>query len=489
MPITIERKKWILYRHISDFDIIKAVALIIKDTCKADINAAERYIILEKLAERGQFTGRNNQDMPLDSANHRINTLEYWMLGYEERTSNGKRFMFSPLGNLFLKCISEPSKLSKIFIAMMFALQFQHPGSKTDVAFQLYPFRLIFKLLTDQRLGFKLYNIEVECLIVFVETVDRGSYEELICKILDLRKKNEEEWAKILKSDEHTYVNSVYEWETYTVKLLSTIGILVYYPGDVICELYHPQKTNSKSKPTGRKATKGYMQLNPTVKKFVEIMLEKYTYYQKPTLLNLGTFFHIDIVKEIYSFYPEELLKEIGESIDYTQNRVLQLPKLIEEYSNNPNNETAYMFEDVLEEGFNLFRNVEAKKIGGAGHTDLECMYLTRPMRKFAVDAKSTTNKLVCLNANRLQGHREEIGAEYTIVVAPRYVPAVLRDIKGSSIVIILANTFAEYLYNHIYAGIRNIDYRDIDSIVLNHKGEDISKLVSDITIDRFAAR
>jgi hypothetical protein len=69
-----------------------------------------------------------------------------------------------------------------------------------------------------------------------------------------------------------------------------------------------------------------------------------------------------------------------------------------------------------LADGFNMFYNVEAKKVGGAGNTDLECLYITKK-KKFAVDAKSTKNKLSSVNAGRLEGHREKIGGAYTIVL------------------------------------------------------------------------
>ena len=54
-----------------------------------------------------------------------------------------------------------------IFATMLFAIQFEHPGSGTPRDFQLFPFRLIFQLLLDSRLGGKLYNYEVEYLVVF----------------------------------------------------------------------------------------------------------------------------------------------------------------------------------------------------------------------------------------------------------------------------------------------------------------------------------
>ena len=71
---------------------------------------------------------------------------------------------------------------------MMFAMQFQHPGSSTNVEFQLYPFRLIFKLLLDKRLEYKLFNNEVEYLVVFEKEMSEEKYEQLVKRILELRK-------------------------------------------------------------------------------------------------------------------------------------------------------------------------------------------------------------------------------------------------------------------------------------------------------------
>jgi hypothetical protein len=84
--------------------------------------------------------------------------------------------------------------------------------------------------------------------------------------------------------------------------------------------------------------------------------------------------------------------------------------KLIEQYANNNEGAEAYLFEDALTDGFNMFYNVEAEKVGGAGNTDLECLYIPKK-KKFAVDAKSTKNKLSGVNAGRLEGHREKLGS------------------------------------------------------------------------------
>ncbi len=486
MSIMVERKKWILYKHTCNFELVKAVALDVKNSCKADISVEERRRMSDRLAALNLYKTRNPEERPLDSINHRINTLEYWMFGYEQRIDGKKRFMFSPLGNLFLKHIHAEEKLKKIFLTMLFAMQFQHPGSSTDKSFQLYPFRLILKLLTDHRLDGKLYNFEVEYVIAFLKKITYESYETLIIELLKLRQLNTKTLAELMKKDEHTYVNTVHEWEYFTQKLLSMANIWDYHSGELICKLFHPMKTNSKSKPTARSATRGYVELKQDLVDLTKKLLVSYGFAEEPLRLDDPERLKIDVIKEIYSFYPEILLKEIGESDRLS--KLLELPKRIDEYANNPENETAYLFESVLIDGFNMFYNVEANGIGGAGHTDIECVYLGRSRnKKFAVESKSTNKKLLGINAGRLREHREEIGGEYTIVITPRYVPATIRDIKDSPIVIIRASTFSEYLYNHIYNDIRDIDYKDFDDIILENLGKDISAIISDKTIERFA--
>jgi type II restriction enzyme len=177
------------------------------------------------------------------------------------------------------------------------------------------------------------------------------------------------------------------------------------------------------------------------------------------------------------------MLKKLKKTIDYN---ILELPKLIDEYSKNKDNENAYNFEDVLEKGFNTFVNVDAQKIAGAGNTDIKCIYLDDDS-VFAVEAKSTKNKLSLLNSGRLEEHRNKVGANYTIVITPRYVPAVLKDIKNTNNVIITATTFSEYLYNSILKNERNINYTEINDIILSNLGTDISSDISDLTIKKFA--
>jgi len=480
MTYRIEREKWILYRHTNNFALITAVAVNLKYFTKASLSKDDKLVLLKKLQELDYYKERN-PELPLDSINHRINTLAYYMFGYKDEIDGESRFLFSPLGNLFLKHIEDQEKISKIFLTMLWAIQYEHPHGGTDSSFQLYPFRLIFKLLTDKRLDYKLHAYEVAYLIVFIKTITEAEYESLIKKILEIRTWSNDKIEEKFKEDEHTFVNSVYEWDYYVSTFFESAGLFKKTTGETICTLIH-------GKDTKRKLTRNEVRIADNLIDYCDKLLREFPYFEKPLPLNDPERLKIDVIKEIYSFFPQILLDEIGEAKDDLKLGLLNLAKLIEQYSNNNEGAEAYLFEDILVDGFNMFFNVEAKKIGGAGNTDLECLYITKK-KKFAVDAKSTKNKLSGLNAGRLAEHRSKIGGEYTIVVTPRYVPAVLHDIKSSPIVIVRASTFSEYLYNHIDNEIREIDYEDFDKIILNNLGKDISKNISSLTLEKFSVK
>ncbi len=481
MTLRIESKKWILYRHISDFNLLCEVAVFLKSYSKTTISKEEKVRLNLKLREVGLYSERN-PDLPLDAINHKINQLSYYMFGYQAKVEGEDRFLYSPLGNLFLKHIDDKQKSAKIFLSMLWAVQYQHPHSGTDSEFQLYPFRLIFKLLSDRRLSNKLYAFEVAYAIVFIKEITTEIYESLVQELLELRKLSDEELTELFQENSHAYVNSAYEWDYYVSTLFDGAGVITKTDGRVICKLQHGTTS------TFRKITRNEVSISTNVLSLVSKLENQYSYTSKPLILNDPERLKIDVIKEIYSFFPRVLLEEIGELVDKVKLELLNLPNLIEQYSNNTDGEEAYLFEDALVDGFNMFYNVEAKKIGGAGNTDLECLYLTKK-KKFAVDAKSTKNKLSGINSGRLEGHREKIGGVYSIVVTPRYVPAVLQDIKNRPIVIIRASTFSEYLYNCIDNDVREIDYEDFDNLIINNLGKDISKNISDLTIARFATK
>lgn len=281
MAIQVEHEKWILYKHTNSYEMIKAVALDVKNQCGTDVSEKERYRMQERLAALDFYKARNPK-MKLDSINHRINTLEFFMFGYESKMQNTRRFIFSPLGNLFLNHINEDEKLKKIFATMLLAVQFQHYANSTPDCIQLYPFRLIFQLLLDPRLKGKLFFSEYACCIAGLHTISPSIYENLVKNILTIRTLPKVDLIKLMKSDEHYYVNCVYEWQYYITTLLEQAQILNRSEGKEICRLYHPTKPNSRSNPTGRKLNDGFVSITDDMISFISNMLSTYSCFAKP---------------------------------------------------------------------------------------------------------------------------------------------------------------------------------------------------------------
>lgn len=486
MGIKVDKTKWILYRNFKDYELLKEIAIYVKERCGNVGSEDSRYRMRDWLASMNLYHTRHPKVRPLDSQHHKIRTLEYYMFGYDVGIYGSRKFMFSPLGNLFIHHINEEDKLSKIFTAMLFGMQFHHPCNKVDPSIQLYPMRLLFQLMMDKRIDNRLYYAEYAQFVACLKTITPTKYEKLIKDILKFRALPLYKQFALLKKDEHYSVNCVYEMQTYTSTLLEEAGVLTKVKGRTFGRLAHPRQPWSKAKETTRGVTNGYITLAPNIVEFVQKMLNQYSCFETPIRFDNPEMLTIELVKQVYSFYPAILSQELQED-DEIERQLLELPNLIEEYSNNPDNETAYLFEEVLEKGFNLFYDVEAHRIGGAGHTDVECKYITLK-KKFVVEAKSTAKKLTQVNTQRLKEHRDEVGGEYTIVITPRYVPAAKRDIRNTPVVIITAHTFSEYLYNHIYHDVREILYEDFDDIIVNHFGEDVSELISNMTINKFAA-
>ena len=73
-------------------------------------------------------------------------------------------------------------------------------------------------------------------------------------------------------------------------------------------------------------------------------------------------------------------------------------------------------------------------------------------------------------------------------MITPRYSPSVLTDLRNSRNVLLLVNTFAEYLYNLIAADERNVSYQDLHELALGNMGSDMSEEVSKLTVSKFSS-
>ena len=493
------KEKWVLYRHERNMMTLTiGTALTLKKTVKGGLSKKAKNNILKNLNQSGLFSQRN-QELKLDSATHKINHLIAYMFGYETLVSGKKIFIFNSLGNLLLRRLQEKKinsiEIAKIFLTMLWAKQFPDDFG-TPRSINVYPFRIIFKLLTDKRLDYKLYAFEFAYWIPFLKSIDQKEYEKLVQHLLTMRKFSDSKIKKMFKNgkikNEHVLVNSVYEWDYYVSNYLVDMGIICRVEDPkFICKVAHPQFKNSTSSPTKRKVTRNYVTLNPKLKELCLEFLNKYPFTATPLRYDDNSRLTDDIIESINKFYPVELLNSIGMEQDHRSIAVSNLPELLRETARAPNSDIlskiaiGHALEDTLVDVFNSFIDLRATGLGGAGRADVEIVYNGK--EKFAADAKATGKKLTQLKTRRLHHHRTLLGANYTIIVTPDYTPSVLEDIRSTANYIIRADTLAEYLRQHFDNDIRDISWKEIDKILgRKRNGRDISKDVHELTISKF---
>lgn len=116
---------------------------------------------------------------------------------------------------------------------MLYGMPFNHPFNRMNPSFNLYPLRVIYKLLTDYRLDYKLYQDEVFYHIFWLKEIDDNSYEELVKTLLEFRAMSPEDKYEIFTerlSVQDTLANSLHE-TTYLFGQLESAGIATVFEG------------------------------------------------------------------------------------------------------------------------------------------------------------------------------------------------------------------------------------------------------------------
>lgn len=485
MDKTNRKNKWTLMKYIKEFSLMTEYAKTIRDS-HYDVDVAGLSKLNNKMIQRSIYNPRFGKASS-DTTNFKVCQIVYYMFAY--RSADKKNIIFSPLGNLLLDNLDDKAKVAKIFTSMLFGMPFNHPYNKMDSSFNIFPFRLVFKLLCDDRLSGILNNDEVFYITAFSKEINEQSYEKLVNDILNFRKKSYHSKYDMFKASdelEDTIANALHEW-AYVCGHLKGAGIIDYYESnEKIGVLVHGRGRGGGC--SGRRSyTPNYCKLKPSMKSFVQKMLNAYAFDEKPhdMLEHLGK---SDYILHLYNFYPTILLDELGLTSHSRINAVLQLSEDIKRYSKNKEAGDCYRFETVLCDAFNEFNDVSAEKIAKAGTTDVECIYLTID-EKFDLEAKSTGKKLSAINKGRLEEHQNLIGSKYTIVVAPCFMPSVLFDIKKSKIVVITASSLSNFLYQSAIHNGNEMSYKPLYDIVTSSFSEDISSKVNKYVSETYGLR
>lgn len=478
--------------YMRDFDLMLIYAYALRASNKLTNENIDE--ILYKMENDGIYRPRNGGST--FTGTFKTIQIAWYMFGYYKKyrqRNEEKKMVFSPLGNLLLDNLKDREKVTKIFLTMLYGNGFRQPFSQMNETFNLFPFRLIFKLLRDPRLQGRIYNDEVFYLAMFMKVITPRTYEALVSDILSFRKRNSFEKFREFKKNERVIGLALHEWR-YATGMFESAGIVKIcndHEDRIIGCLTYGNVSAANGRPNAvRNYKEDYIVLQPTLKGYVDTLLSNYPYDAKPYPEDeMSNTFNNDIVVELYSFYPPELLKEIG--MDTEEDKaiatMLKVANNVNYYSHKET-ETGINFEDALVEAFNMFFDVEAQHIGGAGNSDVECLYHKEDdsYKKFDIEAKSTRTKLLQINSRRLRTHRSMIKSKYTMIVAPNFAIGVQRDIEGEQSVIIKAATLANYLYQYILKNGRNISYSVLDNYVESNMGNDITDLVNAYVYDNF---
>lgn len=431
-----------------------------------------QQLLMEEHVKKGTYSPYIEKDnYDLSSANHKIDEPRFYGAIYE--TPN-RKIHVSSYGELLLKYEKDITKRNKIFIGMLFNIQFDNPYKKMK-DLNIYPLRLIFKLLIDSRLNYYITNIEIAFILYYVKHIkNKEEYEIILNKILKFRQLEKNRKKLSLINDANQFIKN-YVSCNYLLNMLSDMGIINQDRLDEKFEL----KSSVRKLPTVVRRRK--IVLKSEHFSFVEKYLDEVSLYES---IKIPEGLRSDWIREIYNSVPEVLLKEINED-DKMYTEYLQIPKLLVETSIDSTKWN--LFEKYITKSFNLFVDVVAETIGGPGQPDSLCHYLN-DNTIFCADGKSTQKKLSSINDGRLAQHRKLYNAQYTIIVTPGYVPSAVEDIRGTRTCIITSYCFADLITKYIFKLYKNKEecsYEIFNKLVLDNLGTDLSEKIYKIIDDR----
>lgn len=487
--IELERSKdnkWIFQKNISSNELIKSYVEVVYDTKDFD-----KEQIQEKLREKNAYTGRTSMGS-LSTMGVRFSQMCFYMFGY--KSSNG---VFIPTQTTF-NMIHDTNAKNKNMLVNLFSIQYPHPYSKTPQDIKIYAGRLILKLLTEERIGNKLYIDEFIWFLPFIKSINSEIYEELVSSILEYRNLPFHEKKRLFEDNNEgdLFANCLHEAKYYFMTIFQGFDVLKFkadrnHNNNQTFSFRHGNtNTYRTDSVVSRELVPGYVILNPELIEATNALLSKYSPFDTPTSLDNS---HVFSRKEwIEDLYENELIKYLAVVFpSYEKQRDIINTLADMTHKSKYGSRDGKDFENSLKPVFELFRealNVEI--LSGAGETDILCTMQDPDYGinhyKVNVDAKTGTaaNQL---NPARLNRHIDKNRSKYCIVVAPRFSRGAVLDLKGYKIVIVKAETLATYLSKECLSNKDSLaDYNQINEIIHNNYGQDITKYIEDLTIAKY---
>lgn len=465
---------WLFPQHSCDMEQFFATLKIFEELNGKFKDTTMQQSILKLLIKKGLYNPYvevQNNIYDQSTANHKIDEVRFYGGIYE--TANHKLHL-STYGELLLKYKDDEIKRNKIFISMLFNLQFPHPN-KNVRDMNVYPIRILMQYLQDERLNNKLTNIEIAYILYRINSFKNiEQYNNILNEILRFRNLNDDDKIKELKPTSLwlivNYVNC-----NYLFNILENINIISS----------NKRQIGKLKSPKRKKETiisERTYQLKNEIKPFILSLLKELSPFDNiKEIIGLKD----DWIRDVYNYVNPILYQEIEEN-DEKYTEFLQIPEMLKKCS--ANSVEWSKFEKFITKTFNLFDDVDAEDISGPGEPDTLAFFELKNIR-FVADAKSTNKKLGQINDGRLRIHRDKYNAIYTIIVTPSYRPSAVLDIRNTNTCIITSYCLADLVSKYIFYFFKHklpCSYETINNIIINNLGTDVSDKIYQVIDNAF---
>ena len=446
--------------------------------------------ILKTLRDEGLYRPRNRY-ASISTLGNKLSDMGFFLMVYKA----GDRHVLSEYGKLFLFYDNGSEEESKILASALLETPLPNPSSSRNDC-NVYPIRLVFWLMLQPELNFYLSEDEIVLLLFWEEEVN--DLDSIILSIKRFRQKSKADKLRIIAGlDLGSDINrNKYGWEqatrtrladithqaSYLKKALLGARLVTIKNGEILDEFIH-------GNPRARQLTKRKLythewRLNCKIIPFIQEAFQYIDPCDKPIedysdLLNGYCY-------DLYNVLPQYLTDNLDlnrtsaaaeRQLSYvsrfkpSEESVKNLARLI--LINSTVGGNGADFEYTITDFFNLFNDVSATRLGGAGNTDVLSTFKKTII--FNADGKSMSGGITSsIHAQRLNRHIAKHNAEYCWVVGPGFSPGALQDIEGHKIVTVRADTLAIFLRTWLSLGIDDLSYSQLHGIVNSNFGRSV---------------